>query len=418
MLDHFDDIFEGFTRGEDTDSIYLDYAKAFDKVDLDLLILKLKKYGFGNKLVDWIQSFLSDREQVVVLNGVHSDIAKVLSGVPQGAVLGPLLFILFINDLEQVVTSSTVSFFADDTRVSKQISCYEDCMLLQDDLYKILDWSRKNNMKLHEQKFELLNHLHNSKSSIYELPFVVENLRYKVSSEETLYPVENVRDLGVQVSNNLSWSRQIGSMDTKARSKLSWVFSVFKTRDRTVMTTLYKSLVRSTIEYCCPLWNPGKVTDIQLVEGFQRTFTSRISGLQHLNYWERLAHLKLMSLQRRREIHVILMMWKILHKVVPNCCDIKFKMTPRNGIIAVIPPLAKSSTLRNQTLYDRSFAVQGPKLWNKVPNTVKTAQSLDSFKISLSKFLALIPDNPPVSGYSCSWSNSLVDHTPTRWSDI
>ena len=418
MLDHFDDIYEGFTRGEDTDSIYLDYAKAFDKVDLDLLILKLKKYGFGNKLVDWIQSFLSDREQVVVLNGVHSDIAKVLSGVPQGTVLGPLLFILFINDLEQVVTSSTVSFFADDTRVSKQISCYEDCMLLQDDLYKILDWSRRNNMKLHEQKFELLNHLHNSKSSIYELPFVVENLRYKVSSEEILYPVENVRDLGVQVSNDLSWSRHIGSMVTKARSKLSWVFSVFKTRDRTVMTTLYKSLVRSTLEYCCPLWNPGKVTDIQLIEGVQRTFTSRISGLQHLNYWERLAHLKLMSLQRRRERYVILMMWKILHKVVPNCCDIKFKMTPRNGIIAVIPPLAKSSTLRNQTLYDRSFAVQGPKLWNKVPNTVKTAQSFDSFKISLSKFLALIPDNPPVSGYSCSWSNSLVDYTPTRWSDI
>ena len=115
MLDHFDDIFEEFTRGENTDSIYLDYAKAFDKVDSDLLILKLKKHGFGNKFVDWIQSFLSDREQVVVLNGVHSDIVKVLSGVPQGTVLGPLLFISFINDLEQVVTSSTVCFFADDT---------------------------------------------------------------------------------------------------------------------------------------------------------------------------------------------------------------------------------------------------------------------------------------------------------------
>ena len=180
-----------------------------------------------------------------------------------------------------------------------------------------------------------------------------------------------------------------------------------------------KSL-RSTLEYCCPLWNPGKVTEIQLIEGVQRNFNSQISGLQHLNYWERLAHLKLMSLQRRRERYVILMMWKILHKVVPNCCDImiKFKMTPRNGIIAVIPPQAKSSTLRNQTLYDRSFAVQAPKRWNKVPNTVKPAQSFDSFKISLPKFLALIPDNPPVSGYSCSWSNSLVDYTPTRWSDI
>ena len=155
--------------------------------------------------------------------------------------------------------------------------------------------------EVHKQKFELLNHLHNSKSSIYELPFVVENLRYKVSCEKILYPIENVRDLEIQVSNDLSWSRHIGSMVTKARSKLSWVFSVFKTRDSTFMTTLYKSLVRSTLEYCCPLWNPRKVAHIQLIEGIQRTFTNRISGLQHLNYWERLAHLKLMSLQRRRK---------------------------------------------------------------------------------------------------------------------
>ena len=139
------------------------------------------------------------------------------------------------------------------SRVSLFIFHQYDFQTYVQDLYKILDWSRRNNMKLHEQKFELLNHLHNSKSSIYELPFVVENLRYKVSSEEILYPVENVRDFGVQVSNDLSWSRHIGSMVTKARSKLSWVFSVFKTRDRTVMTTLYKSLVRSTLEYCCPL---------------------------------------------------------------------------------------------------------------------------------------------------------------------
>ena len=338
MLGHFDDIFERFTRGEDTDSIYLDYAKAFDKVDLNLLILKLKKYGFGNKLVDWIQSFLSDREQVVVLNGVQSDIAKVLSGALQGA--APLHLFHKRSRTSQDFIHSKL-FFTDDTRVSKQISCYEDCMLLQDDLYKILDWSRRNNMKLHERKFELLNHLHNSKSSIYELPFVVENLRYKVSSEEILYPVENVRDLGIQVSNDLSWLRHIGSMVTKARSKLSWVFSVFKMCDRTVMITLYKSLVRSTLEYCCPLWNPGKVTDIKLIEGNQRTFTSRISGLQHLNYWERLAHLKLMSLQRRRERYVILMMWKILHKVVPNCCDIKFKMTPKKQYYSCHPSAGK-----------------------------------------------------------------------------
>ena len=418
MLEHFDSIFEGLTQGKDTDSIYLDFAKAFDKVDMDLLLQKLKRYGFQKRLIDWIQSFLTNREQVVVVNGVHSNSAKVLSGVPQGSVLGPLFFLLFINDLEEVVKASKVSFFADDTRVSKQIGCFEDCLLLQTDLYSILEWAQRNNMKLHEQKFELLNHLHNRKSHSTELPFYEETLFYKVSDEDTLYPVEHVRDLGVAVTSDLSWSRHISNMVTKARSTLAWVFSVFKTRDRTVMITLYKSLVRSLVEYCCPLWDPVKVTEIQLLEGVQRTFTSRIGGLKDLNYWERLTLLNLMSLQRRRERYTILMMWKILHNIVPNCCKIEFIDTSRHGTKAVIPSLSKCSSTRNQTLFDNSFAVRGPKLWNRVPVAVKAEKTFDGFKVSLSKFLALIPDNPPVSGYTCSWSNSLVDFTPTRWSDI
>ena len=184
------------------------------------------------------------------------------------------------------------------------------------------------------------------------------------------------------------------------------------------MTTLYKSLVRSLLEYCCPLWDPVKVTEIQLLEGVQRTFTNRIGGLENMNYWERLSHLKLMSLQRRRERYTILMMWKILHNVVPNCSNIKFTNTSRHGTRAIIPSLSRLSSLSNQTLYDSSFAVRGPKLWNKVPDSIKAEATFELFKVSLSKFLALIPDNPPISGYSCSWSNSLVDYSPTRWSDI
>ena len=184
----------------------------------------------------------------------------------------------------------------------------------------------------------------NRKSHFSELPFHLETLLYKVSREEILYPAENVRDLGVMVSSDLNWSKQIGNMVKKARSTLSWVFSVFKTRDRTVLTILYKSLVRSLLEYCCPLWDPVKVTEIQLLEGVQRTFTNRIDGLENMNYWERLSHLKLMSLQRRRERYTILMMWKILHNVVPNCSNIKFTNTSRHGTRAIIPSLSRLSS--------------------------------------------------------------------------
>ena len=155
------------------------------------------------------------------------------------------------------------------------------------------------------------------------------------------------------------------------------------------MITLYKSLIRSLLEYCCPLWNPRKVTDIQLLEGVQRPFTSRIAGLHHLNYWDRLKQLKMMSLQRRR--YVILIMWKIFHNVVPNCCDIKYKATPRQGSVAIIPPLSMTSSSGNQSLYDASFAVHGPKQWNKIPPEVKASNSFEAFKISLSSFLDFIP---------------------------
>ena len=153
MLSHFDDIMLGLTNNVDTDSIYLDYAKAFDKVDHSLLLSKLSKYGFSPQILAWLKSFLIDRTQSVVLNGKHSIISKILSGVPQGTVLGPILFILFINDLQGCVKHSKVSFFADDTRMSKKISCEQDVSLLQEDLNSVIKWSKHNNMKLHEDKY-------------------------------------------------------------------------------------------------------------------------------------------------------------------------------------------------------------------------------------------------------------------------
>jgi len=324
MLDHFDDIMQGLTNNKDTDAIYLDYAKAFDKVDHRMLIEKLRLYGFSPQLVKWIESFLVERSQKVVVDGKHSYLAKIISGVPQGTVLGPILFILFINDLESCVKSSKVRFFADDTRVCKQISSEADTCELQEDLDSIILWSKQNNMKLHEDKFELIIHKANPSFALYELPFMTEQMTYEISSGEHLYPIQTLKDLGVIVSENLSWTPHINTIASRARSVAAWVLGVFKTRDRTTMLTLYKSLVRSHLEYCCPLWHPSKISDIQQLEGVQRTFTAKISGVQHLNYWERLKALKVMSLQRRRERYIILQMWKILHDLIPNDLNITF----------------------------------------------------------------------------------------------
>ena len=127
---------ENFLEGKDTDCIYLDYAKAFDKVDHELLIHKLKCYGIRGKLLEWIKSFLSGRTQYVALNGIHSYKSEVKSGVPQGTVLGPLLFLIFINDINRCIKDSLISAFADDTRIKKAISSTTDVHKFQDDLNK------------------------------------------------------------------------------------------------------------------------------------------------------------------------------------------------------------------------------------------------------------------------------------------
>ena len=409
LLSHFDEIFTGLSKGADTDAIYLDYAKAFDKVDHRLLLSKLKKYGFHPKLLQWIESFLSDRLQYVVHSGISSFAALVVSGVPQGSVLGPLLFILFINDMKGCVNKSTIRFFADDTRILKHIFGENDVHELQKDLDAVIKWAKCNNMALHEDKFDLLVHKHCPHSLLYELPFSCELMTYQTSAGDLLYPCSRVKDLGVDISPDLSWSNHVGMVASRARAAASWALSAFKTRDRITMLTLFKSLVRSHLEYCCPLWNSSKVSDIQQAEGVQRTFTSRISGMQHLNYWERLKSLNLMSLQRRRERYIIIHMWKVLHNRCPNDLGIKFTTTPRHGTKAILPPLVKSSSQRNQSLYDGSFAVIGPRLWNIVPKQFHSVADPLQFKIKLTEFLNTIPDKPPVSGYKYANTNSLLE---------
>ena len=142
----------------DTDAIYLDYAKAFDKVDHDLLLKKLHRYGFHEQLIAWIESFLTGRSQRVVVDGVSSLAALAISGVPQGSVLGPILFILFVNDMKDCVKYSIIRLFADDTRILKGIDSSENVQELQEDFFAVINWAHVNNMHLHEEKFLYVAH--------------------------------------------------------------------------------------------------------------------------------------------------------------------------------------------------------------------------------------------------------------------
>ena len=414
LLAHVNDVLVGWSKGLDLDCIYLDYAKAFDKVDHALLVQKLEYYSIHPKIVKWVESFLENRKQCVVVNGAKSKEKCVISGVPQGSVLGPVLFIIFINDLESVIQGSTMRFFADDTKISKRIASHEDHVILQEDLQSTLEWSKRNNMQLHEQKFELMVHKADPVKShwrIEQIPFTASLYSYNVSSEILLWETGELKDLGVRLTSDLSWGTHIGSIVAKGKSCASWVLSVFKSRDTDTMLTLYNSFVRSQLEYCSLLWHPTLVGDIELVEGVQRTFTARISGMGHLNYWERLKSLNLMSLQRRRERYIIITMWKYLNKQIPNDINVEFRPISRRGMQAVVPSIPRCRS-RVVTQFDSSFAVVGPNLWNKLPASLNEISNFDMFKGALTKFLLKLPDLPPVQGYPRTNNNSLVEILP------
>ena len=175
------------------------------------------------------------------------------------------------------------------------------------------------------------------------------------------------------------------------------------------MMTLYKTYVRSQLEYCSILWHPQTIEDIELIEGVQRTFTSKISGLSYKNYWERLEVLNLMSLQRRRERYILIMMWKIHNGFVPNDMRIEFRVNERLGLRAGLPGIPRGCRDRVRTQYDSSFAYLGPKLWNLLPKSINLIDKLQKFKGELTRFVLSLPDKPPVHGYARENNNSLAE---------
>ena len=418
LLAHYDELYTNLCGSYDSDTIYLDFSKAFDKVDHALLIKKLECYGVGGKLLKWITSFLANRTQQVVVDGCMSYIVNVISGVPQGSVLGPLLFLIFIDDITKSVHHSSIRMFADDSRLIKAISpenSQEDELKLTEDISSVVKWSKQNNMQLHESKFELLCHRvhwhapNMNMRMLLALPFTEDLCRrsYCVNEVTSLQETESVKDLGITISNSFCFSEHISKIAKKANQTCFWILSVFSCRDPEVLLPTFKSLVLSTLEYACPLWTPTKIGEIEILETIQQRFTSKISTVKHLNYWDRLKALKLMSMQRRRERYVIMHMWKTIHHVVPNDLNIAWYYNDRRGIVARIPPMS-SNVMKVASSCDSFFKVLGPKLWNTLSKEINIQDNFAAFKSLLDKHLIEIPDFPPVVGYSTANNNSLL----------
>ena len=269
LLKHYDNIIDAMDSGGDLDVIMLDFSKAFDKVHYSLLLNKLKDVGISGNLGVWIGKFLLDRKQQVKVNGSLSELISVLSGVPQGSILGPLLFIIFINDIYDRSKHSKISSYADDTKMSKKVRSEADKQLLQQDLDNIYDWTNENMMKFNSDKLEYISFTSSVPDSDYVSP-------YCTSEGSLIKPVNSTKDLGIVFDRCLTFETHIFVKVAKAKKLCGYIFRTFITRNPEVLMNAYKSLVIPVLEYGCIIWNPSKLYLIRRLEQVQRNFTSRL----------------------------------------------------------------------------------------------------------------------------------------------
>ena len=287
------------------DTIYLDFRKAFDSVPHNKLLVKLWHLGITSNLWNWFRAYLTHRSQYVSINNHHSAFLPVLSGVPQGSILGPLLFLVYINDLPVCVSNSSLLLFADDTKCSKSIINLTDASLLQNDLDGISVWSKQWNLFFNESKCALISfcRAHPHFTQLYLL------------NNQEITRCHHHKDLGVIWCNNLSWSDHIQYISARAYKMLGLLRRTFsRYNSHHSKKLLYIHLVRSQLIYCSQIWRPYLLKDIIVLENVQRRGTKFILNDFTADYKTRLLSLNLLPLAMLYELNDILFFIKSLKK--------------------------------------------------------------------------------------------------------
>lgn len=263
LLCYQHDILESFQSGSSVHSIYTDVSKAFDRVDTRFLISKLRSYGIDESFLFWLTSYFTGRSQSVLVGGSLSSPIQVLSGVGQGSHSGPLLFSLFFNDLPQFIHHSSVLMFADDVKLYKSIRSLSDCHLLQRDLNAFQVWLIANGMSLSLHKCFVIEF---SRSKSFNFSYSIESIE--------LSRVDKIKDLGVIFDQKLSFVPCISNVSLRCHRVLGYVLRNSKGLSFDAFCLLYKSLVRSLLEYASIVWSPFYEVHIDTLERVQRKFIS------------------------------------------------------------------------------------------------------------------------------------------------
>ena len=364
------------------DVAYLDFRKAFDLVSHKHLLYKMEKYGITNQVLGWVRAFLHNRTQKVVIRGTASEPESISSGVPQGSVLGPILFLIFINDLPLEVISH-ISLFADDSKIFTRIVSEKNIakrpdfrgeVNLQNDLNRIKEWAEKWKMEFNIGKCKVM-HLggkNNPRNKYY-----MGGTELTVTSEE--------RDLGVVIDDALEFDKHIRGIVNKANRMLGLIKIGFNCLDEKIFMNLYPVLVRPLLEYCVQVWSPYKQKYIDMIERVQRRATKLVPSLRNLPYEERLRKLGLTKLIERRFRGDMIETYKILTGKEGINSEHLFQVANERGD----PGLARGYKLQrkdwSKQMRNNTFSLRVIKPWNKLSRDEVGAAKTSGFKSRFDK---------------------------------
>ena len=378
LLNTVEDLAHRLDKRKTTDLLILDFSKAFDTVPHRRLLLKLKHYGIDGKTNRWIASWLCHRQQKVVLDGASSTHSQVLSGVPQGTVLGPLLFLIYVNDIgDKISPQTTIKLFADDALLYRTINNSSDGTQLQHDLDTMIEWSKTWLMRFNAKKCHLLKVTR--KQNPLQTRYIIDN--------NILEEVQHHPYLGVELTSNLTWKTHIANISGRANRILNLLRRHLYGCSQEVKSRAFTTLVRPHLEYSSTVWDPYYKEGKKALEKIQRKGARFVTGnysYQH-SVTSMLDDLNWPPLEKRRKIKRLTTFYKI--------CN--------NSSSVTLPDYVKPSISRtrshdrsyiqiqtNYEQYKNSFIPRTIREWNSLPPDLVHAESVDVFTTRLQTLTA------------------------------
>lgn len=363
--------------GSYVSACFIDFSNAFDTVTHSFLLSKLSAYGISGCLLNFLSSFVTDRTQCVMVNDVLSRKYKVPSGVPQGSVLGPILFLLYINDVSDIIPHSVSSnMYADDIKIYS----INNPLVLQEAIDRVHSWSLVWNMNINIKKTVTMA-IGRTHPDVY---FLLNNNRLDM--------VDKFKDLGVTYDNFLSFDCHIDSVISRAFSMSNFILKTFVTRNIYTLFRLFTSYVRPLLEFNCEVWNPSQISQIRKIESVQKRFTKRILcriGQTDLSYSRRLTMLNTYPLETRRISAGLCFMYKMIISEVDidfhDFFQISHRLSQHRHPFFIIQQLVRLESHRN------SFTNKYVKFWNSFHSDIFLSNKSSSFRF---KTVVCLRNNP------------------------